>query len=57
MSEKACQRAHALAQQLLTFAKGGTTIKKIAALKPLLQGIGHPDVGRFQGALRNLRPR
>ena len=37
MSEKACQRAHALAQQLLTFAKGGTTIKKIAALKPLLQ--------------------
>jgi PAS domain S-box-containing protein len=37
MSEKACQRAHALAQQLLTFAKGGTTFKKIAALKPLLQ--------------------
>jgi PAS domain S-box-containing protein len=37
MSEKACQRAHALAQQLLTFAKGGITIKKIAALKPLLQ--------------------
>ncbi|MCX5893724.1 MAG: PAS domain S-box protein, partial [Deltaproteobacteria bacterium] len=36
-SEQACQRAHALAQQLLTFAKGGAPIKKIAALKPLLQ--------------------
>jgi len=37
MSEKACQRAHVLAQQLLTFAKGGATIKKIASLAPLLQ--------------------
>ncbi len=37
MSEKACMRAHALAQQLLTFAKGGATIKKVASLAPLLQ--------------------
>ncbi len=37
MSEKACQRAHALAQRLLTFAKGGAPVKQVAAVGPLLR--------------------
>ena len=37
MSEKACQRAHALAQRLLTFAKGGAPVKQVTAVGPLLR--------------------
>ena len=37
MSEKACQRAHDLAQRLLTFAKGGVPVKQVAAIAPLVQ--------------------
>jgi PAS domain S-box-containing protein len=36
-AEKACERAKDLTQQLLTFAKGGTPIKKTAAIAELIR--------------------
>lgn len=36
-AEQACLRAQGLAQQLLTFAKGGTPVKQITPVAPLLQ--------------------
>jgi PAS domain S-box-containing protein len=36
-AEKACLRAQGLTQQLLTFSKGGSPIKKLCALSELLQ--------------------
>jgi nitrogen-specific signal transduction histidine kinase/CheY-like chemotaxis protein len=36
-AEKAANRASELSNQLLTFAKGGQPIKKVVAIKPLLQ--------------------
>jgi len=36
-SEKACLQAQALAQQLLTFAKGGVPVKKLISLAELIQ--------------------
>ncbi|MBU4233538.1 MAG: response regulator [Proteobacteria bacterium] len=36
-AEEACLRAHGLAQQLLTFAKGGAPIKKLASMAKLLR--------------------
>lgn len=36
-AEQACLRAQGLAQQLLTFAKGGTPVKQITPVGPLLQ--------------------
>ena len=36
-SETACERAAALTQQLLTFSKGGTPIKKVASITKLLK--------------------
>ena len=35
-AEKACQRATALTQQLLTFAKGGSPVRQTVPLAPLL---------------------
>ena len=35
-AEKACQRATALTQQLLTFAKGGSPVRQTVSLAPLL---------------------
>lgn len=35
----ACQRAHELPRQLLTFAKGGSPIKKVLAIDPLVREI------------------
>ncbi len=38
-SEKACERAQDLARQLLTFAKGGTPVKKFVSLTELIKEI------------------
>ncbi len=39
-AEQACMQAHGLAQQLLTFAKGGVPIKKVHSLTRLLRESG-----------------
>ncbi|MCA1960928.1 MAG: PAS domain S-box protein, partial [Desulfomonile sp.] len=36
-AEKACVQAQGLTQQLLTFAKGGTPIKKLASVRPIVR--------------------
>ena len=40
-AEQACVRAQALAQQLLTFARGGAPIKKLSPLIPLIREVAN----------------